>query len=97
MYKTQTENCIIANNITISVLKECTVSSGHYALLRISIFGAGTYALCVLGEDYAMEIVGESHADAERIYELAVREGVSPVHLFDVVGDIRREANEEKI
>ena len=91
MYKTQTEKFLLSENISLSVIRESGSENGHYALLRIGLFGMNGYALCVLGEDYAIETVGTCYEEAERLFMLAVREGISAVHLFDVVSDHRRE------
>lgn len=91
MYKTQTQNFILANNIGLEVVREQEVGETHYALVRIGIFGKTTYGICVLGDGYAMETLGECEKEAEETFELIMREGAAPEHIFDIVTDRRRE------
>ena len=89
MYKTQLEKSVIGENVCLSVIKERGEEKEHYALLRISLFGRSSYAVCVLGEDYALETVGESEEQAELLFDTVIRESVSPMHIHDVVTDFR--------
>lgn len=97
MYKTRIEKFLLGDNISVSVVKEHGDSSGHYALVKIGLFGMNSYAICVLGDDYALETVGDSLEAAELLFDTAVREGVSPMHVYDVVSDFRHGEGEEKI
>lgn len=90
MYKTQLERSMIGENISLSVVKERGEEGTHYALLRISLFGKSSYAVCVIGEDYAMETLGENAELAEMFFDTVVKEAVSPVHMHDVVCDFKR-------
>lgn len=90
MYKTQTENFLLGENISISVLKETEDRATHYALLKVGLFGMNVYALCALGEDYAFETVGSSLEEAEGLFCSVVEGGVSPSHILDVVSDFRK-------
>ncbi len=93
MYKTQTKNFLLGENISISVLKETDSGAAHYALLKVGLFGMNVYALCALGEDYAFETVGASLEAAEGLFDTVVAQGVSPTHVFDVVSDFRKEGD----
>lgn len=92
MYKTQIEKFVVGENIATSVVTEKDNQGAHYALLRISLFGKDSFAVCVLGDGYALETVGEEAKVAQQLFELIVREGASPTHLFDIVTDFRRES-----
>ena len=91
MYKTQIEKFLLGENLTVSVIKEKDQGTAHYALIKIGLFAMNAYAICILGEEYAIETVGGSKKDAEDLFALSVREGVSPTHLYDVIADFRRE------
>lgn len=91
MYKTETENFILTNNISLEVMREKGSDTAHYALIRIGLFGKITYGICVLGDGYAMETLGENEEDALATFELIMNEGASPAHIFDIVTDRRRE------
>lgn len=90
MYKTQTKNFLLGENISISVLRETESETAHYALLKVGLFGMNVYTLCALGEDYAFETVGASLEEAEGLFDTVVAQGVSPTHIFDVVSDFRK-------
>ena len=91
MYKTDIEKFVMGDNISISVIREEGEELAHYAFLKISLFGMATYAICALGDGYALECIGEDEEEAKAFYETAVKENLSPTHLFDVVTDYRRE------
>ena len=91
MFKTEIEKFVMGDNISISVIKEDGEELAHYAFLKIGLFGRATYAICALGDGYALECVGEDEAEAMNFFEMAVRENLSPMHLFDAVTDYRRE------
>ena len=92
MYKTEIKNFVLGDNISISVMQERGESGSHYGLLKISLFGRATYAICVLGDGYALECVGENEEDAMGMFEMTVSEKVSPIHLFDIISDLRHES-----
>ena len=91
MYKTQIEKFVVGDNIATSVVVEKDCGDSHYALLRISLFGKDSYAVCALGDGYALETVGEDVKSAQQIFELIAKAAASPIHLFDIVTDFRRE------
>ncbi len=98
MYKTKIENEMkseafsLEGNINISVLREESEDNGHYCLFKISLFAREAYGICVLGNGHAVEIVGDEQKNAERFFEHILMSAPSPCHLFDIVGDYRREA-----
>ena len=89
MYKTQIEKFLLGDNLTVSVVREKGESGAHYSLIKIGLFAMNVYAICILGEDYALETVGSSQKDAERTFDLVVSERVSPTHLYDVISDLK--------
>ena len=91
MYKTQLEKFVVGENISTSVVSEKESKGAHYALVRISLFGKDSFAICILGNGYAFETVGENAKESKRIFDLVVKESASPAHLFDIVCDFRRE------
>lgn len=91
MYRTETENFILSNNIGLEVVRENMSGQAHYALVRIGLFGKTTYGICVLGDGYAMETLGECEEDAVETFELIMKENAAPEHIFDIVTDRRRE------
>lgn len=91
MYKTDIEKFVLGENISISVIREEGEELAHYALLKISLFGKTTYAVCALGDGYALECIGGDEELAGSFFGMLIRENVSPTHLFDVVSDFRRE------
>ncbi len=93
MYKNGVEKFTVGNNLHLSVLNEITESDTHYVLVKISLFGKATYALCALGDGYAFEVIGESEEAAQGFFGLISEQAPSPCHLFDVVSDYRRERN----
>ncbi len=90
MYKTKIEKFLLGDNLTVSVIEEKSDGAAHYALLKIGFFAMNIYAICILGEDYAVETVGDSQSSAQDLFELCVKEGVSPTHLYDVISDFRQ-------
>jgi len=82
----------MANNIDISVIREQSERMEHYVLLKIGFLGRSTYAICVFGNGYALESVGEDETLANALYETVLRNGLSPEHVFDIVTDFRRNA-----
>lgn len=95
MYKTKLQRSVIGENISLSVVKEGGEDSVRYALLRIGLFGRNAYAVCVLGEEYALETLGYDGERAEGIFDTIVREGVSVLHVSDVIADLRRECEDD--
>lgn len=95
MHETKIDNFILANNIDLEVVLEKSRGGVHYALMRIGLFGQRTYAVCILGDGYALETVGEIEEDALELFDLMMDGGVSPEHVFDVVSDFRREKEME--
>ena len=91
MYKTQLEKFVIGENISTSVVAEKESKGVHYALVRIGLFGKDSFAICILGDGYAFETVGENAKKSKKIFDLIVKEMASPTHLFDIVSDFRRE------
>ena len=91
MYKTQIEKFAVGENISTSVMIEKEAQGAHYALLRISMLGKNSFAICILGDGYAFETVGENAKESKRLFDLIVKESASPTHLFDIVSDFRRE------
>lgn len=91
MFKTQIERFVVGENLSTSVIVEKDGRGAHYALLRISLFGKDSFAICVLGDGYALETVGENERESRKLFELIVKETASPTHLFDIVSDFRRE------
>lgn len=97
MYETGTEAFALCENIGIEVLKEMGVGAARYALIRIGLFGKTTYAVCVLGDGYAFETLGENAEAAEDLFELIAGGQASPEHVFDIVTDARRERDARRI
>ena len=91
MYKTQIEKFVVRENISTSVMIEKNTNGAHYALVKISLFGKESFAICVLGDGYAFETVGESARESKRLFDLVVKEEASPTHLFDIISDFRKE------
>ena len=88
----RTNEILMANNIDIAVVREQNERMAHYVLLKIGFLGRNTYAICVFGDGYALESVGEDEALANTLYETVLRNGLAPEHVFDVVTDFRRNA-----
>ena len=86
----RTNDILMANNIDISVVKEQNERMEHYVLLKIGFLGRNTYAICVFGNGYALESVGDDEALAHTLYETVLRNGLAPEHVFDVITDFRR-------
>lgn len=91
MYKTQLEKFVVGENISTSVVTEKESKGTHYALVRISLFGKDSFAVCILGDGYALETVGENAKESKKLFDLLVKESAAPEHLFDIVSDFRRE------
>ena len=89
--KTNTENFLVANNIDMSVICECDSEDSHYALVKINLLGRNTYCICVLGDGYAFECLGESEEAARKFFEIASKSIPAPDQVFDIVTDMRRE------
>ena len=95
MYKAQIEKSVIGENIGLTVVRECGEDSTRYALIRMGIFGKSSYAVCVLGDEYALETLGEDGESAEEMFDMLVRNSVSPIQVYEVVSDLRRERENE--
>ncbi len=91
MYKNRVENFLVGNNIDVSILREETERDTHYVLLKISLFGKSTYAVCALGDGYSFEVLGEKDEECNAFFELILRTSPSPCHIYDVVSDFRHE------
>ena len=91
MYKNRVEKFSVGNNVDMCVLREESEQGIHYALLKIGIFGKITYAICALGDGYALEVLGENESSSTDFFELVLRAAPSPCHIFDIVSDFRRE------
>lgn len=90
MYRTEAEKFSVANNIDVSVIREEHDRTLYYALLKISIFGRNTFGICMLGDGYAFESIGEDLDEACAIFELILTQAPSVEHMFDIVTDFRR-------
>ncbi len=91
MYRTKTESFVVEGNINMSVLREQSEGGGHYALMKISLFGRNTYGICVLGDGHSIEIVGNDEGEANELFDIVVNEAPEPCHMFDIITDYRRE------
>ena len=96
MYKNGVEKFLVGNNVDITVLREENEKETHYVLMKISLFGKVTYALCALGDGYALEIIGEQDNEAYEFFELILQEAPEPCHIFDIITDHRRERQMRK-
>ena len=95
MNKTQIENSLLGENLTLEVMRERKELGAHYALVKIGLFAMSIYAICILAQDYAFESVGESLDEAERLFELSVSERLSSEHLGEVISDLKSERMRE--
>ena len=90
MYKSGVEKFLVGNNVDVSVLREETEHQTHYVLMKISLFGKDTYAICALGDGYAIEIIGDTEAQAAEFFEIVLKGAPEPCHIYDIVTDYRR-------
>ena len=97
MFRTQIEKFLVGENIATSVIREKGNGSAHYVLLRISLFGKDSFAICVLDNEYALESVGDDAKYAMSLFELIVKEAALPSQLFDIITDQRREKELEEL
>ena len=59
-----------------------------YGLLCLQFERAIRYAMYIEdGEEFALELLGNQRKEAEKIFDLAVRGGLSPLHLREVAMD----------
>ena len=91
MYRTQTEKFSVASNIDVSVIKEVSEKGAYYAFVKMTFFGMNTYGICMLGDGYAFESVGDDIKEAAELFELVVSQSPAVEHVFDIVTDFRRE------
>lgn len=59
-----------------------------YGLLCLQFERAIRYAMYIEdGEEFGLELLGNQRKEAEKIFDLAVRGGLSPLHLREVAMD----------
>ncbi len=91
MYKSRVEEFLVGNNINLSVMREESKNESHYVLIKVSLFGKNTYEICVLGDGYALEVIGEDECEAIEFFEILLKNAPSPYHIYDIVSDFRKE------
>ena len=89
MNRTQTDKFPLTSNIDVTVIKEIKEGGEYYALVKISVFGWHSYGVCMLGDEYAFESVGDDIKNATELFDIVVNEMPEPSQLFDVVTDFR--------
>ena len=87
--KTNSENFLVTNNINISVLNEQNFGDMNYALIKINLFGKGTYCICVIGNGYALECLGEDEEFSKNIFDTVIKGKPDAEHIWDIVTDAR--------
>jgi hypothetical protein len=81
--------------LNISIIMESESEKAEYSLLEINVKGRVKYAIYIrAGGEEDFTLFDISREDCERLFEKAVAQQLSPIHLEDVARDHNREAYE---
>ena len=78
-------------SIAVDIVKEKSVDGCQYGLIKLSIRGRETFCIYIDGEEYACESAGEDFAKALKIFDIIAGNLVSPIHLSEILYDIKAE------
>ena len=76
-------------SIGVEKIKEIENEGIEYLFVRINICQNESFAICILGEEFAFESLGEDRKEAEKMFDVLVENGVSAIHLEEILHDIK--------
>ncbi len=78
-------------SIVVDVVKETRNEGREYGLVKLSVGEKESFCVYIDGEEYACECVGDNGRKAIEIFDAIVANGVSSIHLFEILYDLRAE------
>ena len=76
-------------NISVEKIREVHCEDREYIMIKLNLCNKEIFAICVVGEEFAFESLGNDYCEANRIFELLVQNIVSEIHLEEILHDIK--------
>ena len=76
-------------NISVEKIRDVHCEDREYIMIKLNLCNKETFAICVVGEEFAFESLGNDYCEANRIFGLLVQNIVSEIHLEEILHDIK--------
>lgn len=80
---------------TIKILKNETCEEKEYSLIKLEIKGIEYFCIEIKGGENILEALGENFDEAKMIFELLLKNRISPEHLTEILSDIRGDTEKQ--
>ena len=74
---------------TVKILKNEICEEKEYSLIKLEIKGIEYFCIEIKGEENILESLGKNFDEAKIIFELLLKNIISPEHLAEILSDIR--------
>ena len=74
---------------TVKILKNEICEGKEYSLIKLEIKGIEHFCIEIKGGENILESLGENFDEAKMIFELLLKNRISPEHLTEILSDIR--------
>ena len=76
-------------SIGVKTIKEIQNEGIEYVMIKVNISDKEAFCICVLGEEMSFESLGKDYHEAKERFDLISQNGVSALHLEEILHDIK--------